>query len=70
MSDLTQCNYCTLQNIRRRALDNEKVTTLWGRGGINVHVYPKDINIKSISDSERSKYKRVWFKELSDHCVC
>lgn len=73
-----QCNFCSLKNIRRKASERgEKITIMkdatWGMGGINVYVHPTNIKIENISggeDGDRAKYRKSWFMELTDHCVC
>jgi len=78
MSELTSCNYCSLQRIKARAKsENKKVTVLadstWGLGGLNVYVHPKGIKIKDLiggEDGERKKYRVSWFMALGNHCEC
>lgn len=78
MSDLTPCNYCSLQSIKKRAKEKrQKVTVLynskWHSGqGCNVYVHPKNVKLQNIKeDSElHDKYSVSWFMELSDKCCC
>jgi hypothetical protein len=78
MSELTQCNYCSLKVIRHDAkLEKMKVTILsdanWGMGGVNVYIHPRNINIKELpggEDGERKKYRVAWFMSLGNHCEC
>lgn len=78
MSELTRCNYCSLEAIKRKAKhDKQRVTILndarWGMGGVNVYVHPKDVSVRTIEGGEegpRKKYFVCWFMELSGHCVC
>ena len=78
MSELTQCNYCSLREIQNRARSSEmKVTLLsdakWGMGGVNVYVHPKEILIKDLPDGEngeRRKYRVAWFMEVGTACSC
>ncbi len=78
MSELTQCNYCSMLRIRSDAkAEKMRVTILadarWGMGGINVYVHPRDVNIRKLEGSEdgaRAKYRVSWFMQLTDHCVC
>jgi len=78
MSELTQCNYCSMSRIRRDAkAEKKKVTVLadarWGMGGVNVYVHPCDVNIRKLEggeNGERAKYRVSWMMELSEHCVC
>lgn len=56
MSELTRCNYCTLQAIKERANAKGQAVMLVHKGGwIEVEVDGKRV---------------ASFKELSDHCVC
>jgi hypothetical protein len=78
MSELTQCNYCSLEAIKARAKrDKQAVTLMTGRpvfagvpAGIDVFVHPRGINIRAVPNVPRQKYWVSWFMELSDHCVC
>jgi len=78
MSDSTLCNWCLLRLIKRRAkAENKKVTILcdanWGLGGVNVYVYPKNVDIRKMKDGEdgaKKKYRTAWFQELSQSCCC
>ena len=68
------CNYCRLNRIKKDAENGLKVTILsdavWGLGGKNVYVHPKEIKISSLSDGERSKYRKAWMKEIPKQCFC
>lgn len=69
MSELTQCNYCSLQEIQRRAKREGKFVTRradtkYALGGFNVYVYPRGVPI------DHDKHFVAWFMELTDHCVC
>jgi hypothetical protein len=77
MSELTQCNYCSLQAYRREAKHNNmKLTLMQGSKykslphGIDVYVHPRSVNVRELSRTMRQRYWRSWFMELSDHCVC
>ena len=81
MSDLTRCNYCTLQNIKRRAKEegNKVILKPGWRGGTDVYVVPKGVaipkEVKSGTDKEEGdefhkKYCVAWFMELTSHCAC
>lgn len=78
MSELTQCNYCSLQHYHSEAKAKQlKVTVLpdakFGLGGVNVYVHPKDVSIKELSggeDGERKQYRQAWFMELPERCCC
>jgi hypothetical protein len=58
MSELTKCNYCTLEAIKR-SYPGREVTVIRitnGICGLQVFIDGRGIG--------------VWFDELSDHCVC
>jgi hypothetical protein len=60
MSELTQCNHCSLIGIRRRAKQSGKKVTLltdarWGMGGVNVYVHPKDVNVRLLDGGDRER---------------
>ena len=74
----TTCNFCDLRDIRLQAKkENQKVTVLadaiWGMGGLNVYVHPKDVNVAKLEggeDGERAKYRVSWMKEIPSNCEC
>ena len=85
MSSLTQCNYCSLRDIRRRARKEKKRVVLLPSsfmGGTNVFVVPKEIKKKDVmgwkgpsdnlpnGDSNYERYKVSWMMEVPDHCCC
>jgi hypothetical protein len=78
MSELTRCNYCSLQRIKEDAkAEKRKVTILadarWGMGGVNVYVHPPGVNIKKLEggeDGPRKRYFVSWFMALTQHCAC
>lgn len=63
MSELTSCNYCTLQRIKREARERgERVLLRPAKGG--------GIECATHKPNEQPKKFTVWFMELTDHCVC
>lgn len=71
MSELTPCNFCDLQRLKREAKAAKKVVSLRGdRGGIAAYVHCPNINLDALNESECGKLRRIWFMELTDHCVC
>jgi len=76
MSELTQCNYCSLKAIRKKAeASGKKVTILqdavWGLGGSNVYLHPSNINIYDLGDEEKhAKYRIAWMQEIGYQCSC
>ena len=79
MSELTSCNYCTLQGMKRRAKANdERVITMpsFHRAptprGIDVFVVPVGVTKSHLRNHEvlRDEFGGTWFMELTQHCVC
>lgn len=74
MSELTPCNYCSYQRIKKRADDDGLLVSLlpahWGMGGTEVYVSPVDVDVEKMSEIERHKYYKAWFMSLPDHCCC
>lgn len=75
MSELTTCNYCSYQDMKRRAKKKKMVTTplpeSFGLGGVRIYVHPKDVDIRKLSKEERKQYDGgAWFMALTDHCCC
>jgi hypothetical protein len=86
MSELTQCNYCSLQEVKARAKrDKMKVTLMAGRTfnsgrhpkhlpglprGVDVFVHPRNIDIAKLRPDQREKFWDRWFWELGDRCGC
>lgn len=68
MSELTSCNYCTMQSIKQRAKRNNKSIVIQpckgGLGGVNIYLIEKDEELTP--DSKIT----AWFMELPDHCCC
>ena len=59
MSELTKCNYCTLQWVKKRNPGKEVKVVKAGKYkycDLQVYVDGQPLGI--------------WFAELSDHCVC
>jgi hypothetical protein len=55
MSELTRCNYCSLEDIKRRHPGAEVTTRVEERW------------LRVFIDGEATER---WFLELTDHCVC
>ena len=74
----TQCNYCSLKAMRKKAkVERKRVTVLsdaaWGMGGFNVYVHPLNVNIRKLTggeDGTRKKYRCAWMHEIGKHCSC
>jgi len=86
MSELTQCNYCSLQAIKAEAKRNKQKVTIMKGGkfamggrlcpdrmrGLDVFVHPLWIDLHDLpwTYAKRKRYWVCWFWELTDHCVC
>lgn len=70
MSELTQCNFCSLEDIKRKAKrEGKKVTLLPAKrdkyymGGLDVFVHPKKVK-------PTRRHLVAWFMELGNSCCC
>ncbi len=78
MSELTQCNFCRVRDIKRRAKkDGMKVTLMqdcnWGLEGTNIYVHPPEVNVRKMEggeDGPRSKYRVGWAMSIGSSCSC
>lgn len=74
MSELTQCNYCTLQELKRRRKKGYRITILKahvpGLGGLNVYVHPKEVKIDPKDLKHKALYWQCWFMALGRRCEC
>ena len=85
MSELTQCNYCSLKQIKANARKKRmKVVLLPSSfmGGTDVFVVPRHIpkaEIKRWKDCDAAppngdmfyrKYHVAWMMSIGDHCEC
>jgi hypothetical protein len=73
MSELTQCNYCGLQQTKRHAKEKGMKVTLFPSrfmGGTDVFVHPKDVKIKDQQGEDREKYLSSWMMKIGDRCEC
>jgi hypothetical protein len=57
MSELTRCNYCTLQSIKARHGEDQVFIRYNGHGWLEVRIHGKDEPL-------------AWFLILTAHCVC
>jgi len=70
MSELTQCNYCTLQRMRAETKKNNervvliKAKEIQGLGGMDIYVLPKG------EKQLKKKYFRGWFMAIGNSCEC
>jgi len=73
MSELTQCNFCSLRKIKRRATGEGKTVTLrQSSEGIKVFVHRKDEDLLPWNDDtppEKSNQVSEFYG-LSGGCVC
>ena len=73
MSELTQCNYCSLQRIKTRAKENKcyvlkfKSHEMQGLGGYDIFVVP---NGEKLSKKNKDKYFVSWMMEIGTECEC
>lgn len=72
VSELTTCNYCNLNSIKRRAKrDGLVVTTKAEDGGTAVYVHPPDVKeFPRKADGEPNQYWSALLMEITGHCVC
>ena len=85
MGDLTRCNYCTLEEIKRNA--ERMGSTVYLRpsgfmGGTDVFVVPEGEKLSEKEDMVQpcdeypngneaySKYHRAWLMSISGRCIC
>lgn len=83
MSELTQCNFCTLERIREDAAKtNSQVVLRDGTGklkGVNVYLIPAGVEVPKMiqdglvdleGDAFHQQYFIAWFMKLTDYCAC
>jgi hypothetical protein len=74
MSELTQCNFCSLEGIKEEAREaGLRVTLIPGKHelkGLDVYVHPRDINIHVLGESQQKKYWRCWMWAIGSKCEC
>ena len=78
MSQLTQCNYCSLKQYKSKARKNNQAIRLVDNPGvikgIDVLISPKGLRLPRLGSDERDafikRYFVAWFMELGDHCEC
>lgn len=72
MSELTPCNYCNLKWEQRHAAKTGKVVVVRPAAERD-KTFPKAMEVlvhKPGEEPDSKKHFRMWFAELSDHCVC
>jgi len=78
MSELTRCNFCSLQLYKREAKETgatvHVVKRTAGLGGFDIYIVPKgeipDLSINGHDESVRSPHWVSWMWQISDSCVC
>lgn len=78
MSELTQCNYCSLQRYKREAKERKmRVSVLpsrfriEGMTGLDVYVHPKTVSGTELAkQGSDSPYHRSWMGDITERCVC
>lgn len=78
MSELTSCNYCSLQSVRRRAKEKKMKVTIrsdvfgsWTKGQA-VFVHPPGVKIDGCPQEGEPghEYFSCWLAEVPDRCCC
>ena len=78
MSELTQCNYCSMRNLERNLEPGYKITLMesteeesMGLGGFEVYVHPKTVELSNpVTEEEHELYWVSWLMALPAHCCC
>lgn len=77
MSELTRCNFCTLQSIKSRAKAKDShVVVKPGSFGTDVFVVPRNVDFAKLprgDDDERTgqtKYRVASLLEVTSRCCC
>lgn len=66
MSELTRCNYCDYEALKREAKKRgERVRTVPDKDS---H-WPNAVRVEVFRDGKWHD-RQVWFAALTDHCVC
>jgi len=68
MSELTKCNYCTLQNINHRAICEGKEISV--RAKWNPEFDGFDVFVHPINEVPKKEHWVCWFMELGNGCGC
>jgi len=69
MSELTQCNRCSLEEYRRKVALGERIVI---RKGLPSHGLPGGIDVFRLRPGEApgESTRIAWFMELTDGCRC
>jgi hypothetical protein len=72
MSSLTKCNFCKLQQRKRRAKESGLTVSLVlsKSGGVDVYEHPTGIEMQGLTHEEREPYWKAWYMKLSNRCAC
>lgn len=74
MSELTTCNYCNLERLRREAIQTKKRITMvpatWGMGGFEIYMHPRSVEIKKCTKEEKKRFWVSWMMEIGKTCGC
>ncbi len=77
MSDLSDCNYCKLHSMKRRAKAEGRVIIIsqngriWGTRGIPG--FPSAVSVHEVATRREKPAKEnqiAWFAELTSSCCC
>ena len=71
MSELSECNFCHLQRIKKSAKKRKKTIVLIKEDGwINVYKHPKNLEVNLEKQENKDKYWLVSFAAIGDKCGC
>ena len=71
MSEFTQCNYCTFQQLKQRARKQGKIVDVQPGGiGVNVYIRSSKEALDTRSPDDGNKQWVASFMQLTRHCVC
>jgi len=80
MSELTRCNYCRLQDIKRMAKEQgsrvyvrpSNFCPKYNIGGYDIFMVPKGEKLDTSVDKDGNHGWQwvAWMMEIPDHCVC
>lgn len=69
MSELTECNYCRLESIRRDAKKKKKRVVIVP-AGFNITLGGHNIHLLNKGEKPTEKNKACWFMAITGVCVC
>ena len=73
MSELTQCNYCSLENMKHR-YKGQKLHIIGNRGWLDIYFVPKGEKLDTHQDPKTGNHLSKQWKssmvEISTNCCC